>query len=448
MDQIRGNIVLERAENRYGKRLASSLKWQLWSAMYMVMVFGFTWINAELNIIVFGLYFLLALPFVFKPELYLLICYLFSTIAYFFCGADEGIYSIYTIMMVICALNLLLVRCRFRLSGVLLILGAAFLWLAWDSYKHSMLHYIMGLYAVFYVVVAAIAVSALSRPERCDIMKFWPEFAAVFFALCLVSCMLTGNGEFGRFSIHKTVNYNTFGMAMGQLAVIFAVTHFALGDKKRKLFFVLWIAALAMVMVSGSRSALMGSLCAFLIIQIVYNYRRKRAVKTLLMLLIGIAAVAFVVLPFLRFMGVDFSRFSVQDVLDTGASNRDVLWKTLIPEINNFYREYGLGPGHYCTSVLIKELLYVDYSHAHNLLLEAYCELGIRGLVVFAVLLFAALRAGFSASKADEKAYLSLACYLGLLINGIGEAYVCDIILWLLIGMMFSFKREPKTAKE
>ena len=441
--------MIGNSSNYYEKQLAPSMKWHLWAGVYMLMVFALTWIEAEVSILVIAMYFALALPFAMKPELYLAICVFFSLISYYFCGADEGIYSMYTILLVLSGLNGLILRRKVGFSLLLTLFGGVLLALAVDSYRHSPLHYANGLYILWYVIVAAIAVAMFMRPERGDIDKYWPGFAASFFLLCLVSCVLTGGGELGRFSIHPDINYNTFGLAMSQLGVVFSVKYFILDARKNPIYLGLWLMAMVMVLLSGSRSALLASIGAFLIIQVLHSRRQGKATQVGLLLLLGGVIVLFAVVPFMDFMGFDFSRFSIQDVIDTGASNRRELWQTLIPEVVRNYKEYGLGPGHYCTAVLIKELLFVDYSHAHNLLLESFCELGTRGLVVFTLLLIVTLAKGAKATKNDKNAYIPYACFIALMINGIGEAYFCDIILWLLIGILFSFRtRAEKVRKE
>lgn len=441
--------MIGNSSNYYQKQLSPSLKWHLWAGVYMLMVFALTWLEAEVSIVVIAMYFAMALPFAIKPELYLTICFLFSLISYYFCGADEGVYSMYTILLVISGLNGVLLRRKVGFSLLLTLLGGVLLVLAVDSYRHSPLHYINGFYNLLYVIVAAIAIAMFIRPERGDINKYWPGFAAIFFLFCLVSCVLTGGGELGRFSIRPDINYNTFGLAMSQLGVVFSVKYFIVDGRKNPLYLVLWLMAMVMVLLSGSRSALLAAIGAFLIIQVLYSRRQGKTVQMGLLLLLGGVFVLFAVVPFMGFMGFDFSRFSIQDVIDTGASHRTELWQTLIPEVTRNYKEYGLGPGHHCTAVLIKELLFVDYSHSHNLLLESFCELGIRGFVVFTLLLVIALAKGAKATKNDINAYVPYACFVALMINGIGEAYFCDIILWLLIGILFSFRtRAEKVRKE
>ena len=416
-------------------------KWMAWAAVYMAVIFVFTWLEVEVNAIVIALYFVLACPFILKPEVYLLVCTSFSLIAYFFCGADEGIYSIYTILMVICVLHFAFVQRTFKMAFAMAALGFILAVLTFISYKHSAYRYTNGLYALIYVIVTAIAVSSFINGKDNAVGAYWPGIAALFFTFCVISCIIGGGGETARFSISPDVNYNTFGMAMGQLSIVFSTQYFIISERKGKRYLLLWLAALLLVLLSGSRSALLGALGATLVVQIVYNYYNKRAIRFLLITLIAGTVVVLLALPLLKFLGMDLSRFNYQDVVDSGGSNRIELWNTLIPYITRNYLEHGVGPGHYCTSQVIYKLLRLRYSHSHNLLLEALCELGIGGCAVFLVLLVATVNRGIRVARNNLSMFVPLGCFVGLLINGIGEAYFCDMILWILMGIIFSFEK-------
>ncbi len=429
---------------KINQRSSSSTLWLLWSIIYIFMVFCFTWMEVELNIVILALYFIMAAPFIFKPELYLYICFLFSLITYYFCGADEGIYSIYTILMIICVLNSLLNPKPVKLRFKLMILGVFLIILACVSYTNSIYHYENGLYSLLYVIVAAICVATFIKPKVDEIGYYLPTMASVYFLLCIVSCFIGGSSNFARFSIDVDVNYNTFGMMMNLLSNIFAAKYFFLDSKRNKIYLFLWLGTLIFILLSGSRSALLGAMGAVLIIQIIFRQRHGGKIKFFLGVLIGGFLIIALAPYFLVLIGVDPTRFNYGEVISSGGTNRVTLWKALITEVSEKHMFLGIGPGHHCTSQLIYTLLHRQYTHSHNILLEAFCELGIFGLISYAYLLFTTIKRSIYQTKFNSNMFLILACFLGLMINGIGEAYFCNILPWLLIGIIFSLNRESR----
>ena len=71
---------------------------ELWSMFYLVLAYALTLIFDEANLLVFGIYFVCALPFFRHLDKFLCVCFLLSTMAYYFLGADEGIWSLYSIL--------------------------------------------------------------------------------------------------------------------------------------------------------------------------------------------------------------------------------------------------------------------------------------------------------------------------------------------------------------
>ena len=72
-----------------------------WSYIYVIMILLISLFISDFNIVMFILYFVLALPFINSIEHFVVISLLLSTISYYFTGAYEEIYSIYTILMIL-----------------------------------------------------------------------------------------------------------------------------------------------------------------------------------------------------------------------------------------------------------------------------------------------------------------------------------------------------------
>ena len=168
--------------------------------------------------------------------------------------------------------------------------------------------------------------------------------------------------------------------------------------------------------------------------------KRTRSVS----LIFSFTMVIFVLITVLSFANVNLSRFDYIDVLKSGGTNRVQLWQALVPVIIEKYWRFGIGPGEHCTSLLIYKLTGLRYTHSHNLLLEAFCELGIMGFIIFALLLLYTFVKGLKNIKENTYAIIPFICFISIVVNGIGESYICNIALWLIIAWVIASNRTVK----
>ena len=79
------------------------------------------------------------------------------------------------------------------------------------------------------------------------------------------------------------------------------------------------------------------------------------------------------------------------------------------------------------------------YTHTHNLYLEAFAELGICGFIVFITLLKNAIKNAYTNAKKSIVYFLPMGMLIGLMFNGMAEAYFCDIFLWILLAINLKY---------
>ena len=136
----------------------------LWSIFYLLLVYSFTLIFEELHISMFAVYFICALPFLIFRSLdkFACICLLLSTMAYFFIGGDEGVWSLYTILALLVFISVFInSKINFSFKPLL-----CFLWLMLAivlSYTHSQFGYTTGMYAMLCSSVPGARTSLGSR---------------------------------------------------------------------------------------------------------------------------------------------------------------------------------------------------------------------------------------------------------------------------------------------
>lgn len=407
-----------------------------WSYIYVIMILLISLFISDFNIVMFILYFVLALPFINSIEHFVVISLLLSTISYYFTGAYEEIYSIYTILMILIMARVLFVykgKLEFNVNNLILIiiLGVLACW----SYIESPFHYFNGLFRLLYLLLLSVVVGNFIRLKITVICEILPKIASVMVIGYFLSVLIKGSLIDGRLTIANSVNTNTFGMSCAQLGCILLMTAFLNKAQMRKNL-VLCAMVVVLALLSGSRGALMAFALASAIVVIIYAKKNGRLTGTMFKLaIIGTAAVGGMYLV-LVFTGLDTSRFSVAEIIASGGSRRSLIYESLIPYIiKNGYWKIGYGPGHECSREVIMSLIGWDYAHSHNTFLEAFGELGIMGLLILIWSIKKSLKNIYGVCKIYKEAYLFVAILICLLINGIAESYFFDAVLWLLLGI-------------
>ena len=96
-----------------------------WSYIYVIMILLISLFISDFNIVMFILYFVLALPFINSIEHFVVISLLLSTISYYFTGAYEEIFSIYTILLILIMARVLFLykgKLEFNANNLILII--------------------------------------------------------------------------------------------------------------------------------------------------------------------------------------------------------------------------------------------------------------------------------------------------------------------------------------
>jgi O-antigen ligase len=366
--------------------------------------------------------------------------------SYFFLGSDEGLWSLYTIL----ALLLIVHAC---LKGVLTLPVKACVYLLWIalavvlSYLQSRIGYSMGMFAMIYNIAMAIVIVTTLTIDQETIVSFLPKIASLQLVAYVGMLLINGHFDGYGFSVSERVNHNTFGTSVAIISVILFVkiVFFGEGAALYKFF---WALSLVLIIVSGSRNALLAMILTSVIVYMVAQTHQGKTLSGGLKFLVVACALVLAGGLVLPEIGIDLSRYDYVELIESGGSNRSIIWETLSPVIWRDYKWFGYGPGHFCSEEMIHALMDLDYTHTHNTIFEAWGELGFFGLIPFALILIYAFRRGLSHIK-HESGYLMFGFVLVvLLLLGLGESLFANIELWIIIGLLFGIRTPDEEIEE
>ncbi|MDU4789070.1 MAG: O-antigen ligase family protein [Clostridium sp.] len=395
-----------------------------------------TYIGMEFGLVPFFIFFILAVPFYKGIEHFISIVLLLSTISYYFFGAYENILSIHTILVFVSIISLVMKK---TIREINLTNGFAIVSLcvvAYISYSNSPYGYLSGLFRVLYILISTYIVGAISHIDLKKLSCILPKLASTL--LWLYAIIITLNpvvDSAKRLSLSENVNGNTFAMSCAISVCVVFLDYYMLRGKKLCFIKILTlILGLILILLSGSRTALMATVLSCAIIMIIKAKREKRLEGTIFKLaILGIFVIAALYVV-ATVMNLDISRYNYIKVIQSGGTNRATIYQKLIPFIfDNQYYIYGYGPGHDCTRQILLSLVNRNYAHSHNTFLEAFGELGGIGLVLTVICTITSFRR-ISNSCIDEKSnYIMFGILLCILISSVGESYFCYAVYWIIL---------------
>lgn len=403
----------------------------IWAALYVSLIHIITRIGISNSFIVFLIYFAMAIPFINNLDKFISLCYIISPITYYYTGTDEGLISIYTIFIILAIVNIIFKQRINKINIVAFIIIGVVVYI---SFTLSEFEYLNGAFLLLYIIIVSVFISIVNRFNKDTLISFIPFLACIQVYIFVLEIILGGVISEGRFSISQLVDYNTFGMAAAQMGIVLIAQWIIREKSSRLMYKIAIVLSVILTILSGSRNALLG-LAGSSIIVFMYNSKLKKKILngTIKLILIAcvLGCIAILIIPVL---GIDLNRFNYVELVQSGGTNRMTIWTKLIPVIIENYLVFGYGPGHYCSSIIVSKLVNRDYVHTHNLFIEAWGELGTMGLIPFLWIIGYAFKRINKKIKIDDSNLIVFAIFIELLINCIGEAHFCDIILWIIIG--------------
>jgi len=412
-------------------------KMTLLSMIYLLMIVFLSIANIEYNLLIFCMYFFLALPFVKSPEHFLCIVLLVLTISYYFLGADSTFYNLTTILLIIYIINIIMTKSKkFKISLKNFLPVIGLIVIAVISYNHSPFGYTNGLIRFLYMMIVTLIIGNFVQININKCINVLSKLALVLLFGYIITIMFFHSFVYGRLTIANSVNTNTFGMSCAQLTCILFLSYYFLGKKIIYLFGT--IIAVLLAFLSGSRGAILAAFATCGTIVFI-NEKREGKLTGLLAKIIPLFLIVIVLFYIVSsFISIDMSRFSFESLFsETGSgTTRLQIIESIIPYIiNNKFYVFGYGPGHECSRIVIKSLILWNFSHTHNTLLESFGELGIGGLVFTISCLLYSIKKCLKNSKKYKNEYILLGMLFCIFLNGMAESYFYDMFFWMLLGI-------------
>ncbi|MDM0539755.1 O-antigen ligase family protein [Clostridium perfringens] len=405
-----------------------------WSIFYILVICIFSIFFSESNIIIFFIYAFMAIPFIKHVDKYAMICFVLSTLSYYFNGASEGVFSIYTIFLILVIFEAYLKK-RFKIGYILPLMLLIFC--VYLSYTHSQFNYISGATIMLYNLFTAIVICCCLRIDADTINEFLPFVASIIVIFYFIVNLSIGFHDGFGITISKSVNHNSFGNSVSQLAVILS-TKVLLSNGKNIYYRVVWIISFITTLMSGSRNALLG---AVIVTVLIYIYKRKiqgKVISGVIKFIIITSIIIFIAIILMPKFGIDLSRYNYVKLISSGGTNRTELWKALVPVIIEKYNMFGYGPGHGCSKEIILPLINRAYAHTHNTFIECWGELGLVGLTPFLWLVIYTIKKSIKDSIKYPNRVLFCFLFIEVLIIGMSESLFEKIWLWMLIAFILS----------
>ena len=193
--------------------------------------------------------------------------------------------------------------------------------------------------------------------------------------------------------------------------------------------------SLYLLILTGSRSATIATLISAIAL-FSFGLRGKFSVRYLFFL-ITVFLTAIVGYFLLKELAPKILlRFSVEDIISTGGTNRAKIWEATIEHVipNAWLLGVGLGGGN---TVLAMEPYVSHALGVHNLYITLLAQVGIVGCFPFYAFWARCISKGIKASRNDFFFKIPLFLILSAFINGFGEEIYQERFLWFSAGLIF-----------
>jgi len=227
-------------------------------------------------------------------------------------------------------------------------------------------------------------------------------------------------------------NPNSFGIS--SVVYLFITIYLFLNTKKKSLLiwgFMLFI-GLAGIVLSESRSAIVGPIVGFLIISI-KNINKKRVI------IVGLGVIFILTISYIAIVPKEYKesiseRFNISNRIELGHEERIFIWKDYIRNIHKYVLQ-GYGRGR------ITKITEGDYSSrinyvTHNKYLRNLAEFGIVGFLLFLLMLYQINKNILGSNKPIEEYLLSrifFVCWVILMLLG---DYSNSRDFWMSISLL------------
>ncbi len=239
--------------------------------------------------------------------------------------------------------------------------------------------------------------------------------------------------ELGRFTT-EGVNENGLAMVYSQCSIVLIFAFFYINSSIQKVIYIVsFFIALFLLMLSGSRSAMFGSLAGSFLIIVLFYLAFKKTYSIigpfLLICLLSYVVGTYVMDSDLKVI----ERFSVENIVEGRGTDRldrkDYLLKNVFPNSPLF----GIGIGSE------NEYAVTPDGPCHNIIIDPLVQIGLFGVTIYWLFIIQVLGKTRKFVLKYSEIILPLSLFFTCLVNGIGEIIFWEKFFWNSISMCVLF---------
>lgn len=250
---------------------------------------------------------------------------------------------------------------------------------------------------------------------------------------------------YDRFTRNDEVNSNRIAMICVQVGSALIVPFIIGKNKFLKIGSIVgYLLALVLTFFTGSRTGLISIIFApvivFMVLPQTGRFSSKKTKNRNIILLVLFALVVFFIFTKLgEYDSKVLSRYSFQEVEESGGSGRMGAIEVMLNEIFPMYPVFGVGlSGENFVAVSIK---YGITHPCHNIFLDSLCQLGIVGFLLFISLITLIIRKSVSSLReaGNMLMVMPLILFVASVLNGIGETIYLEKFFWNNLALCVLF---------
>lgn len=231
-----------------------------------------------------------------------------------------------------------------------------------------------------------------------------------------------------RYSGAEGLNTNKFAMMCAQLGAVMIGAFSYMQNKPLKILSLIAFAvSVLIIVISGSRSALIGLLASTLFVVIL---TQGKGLRKAFLPIVLIAIVGFVLVHYLSSMDSPIiDRFNVEAVTEDGGTGRLGYATRIVNEVISTHPLFGVGMGGQNVMALGIP------KQAHNIIIDPLSQLGLVGFVIYLCYIVPIVFRAFRIRKMNSLIIIPLSLFIAGVFNGIGEVVFYEKFFWNSIAM-------------
>ena len=368
-------------------------------------------------------------------------------LSHFFASSGDMSVGRFTSLIFIISILISLLSNSKKINANIIILTVLFIIYCFFSCCIS----ITGSFSPFIVIIQSLLVLLLfPRLNNIDLkrllMLIWISSLIVVLGIWLY--IIRGGVEmllYDRFSRDGDVNSNRIAMMCVQVGTALIVPFIISKKKSFKIISIVsYVMTLILVFFTGSRTGLIAIIVAPVILFLIMHHTgyssEKQTKKNNILLLFFFALGLFIIISQLGSLDSKvLSRFSFQEVEETGGAGRmgaiEVMWKEIFPK----YPIFGVGLSG--DNFVAASLKYGVTHPCHNIIFDSLCQLGVVGfLIMLSLILLIVHNSMFSIRKKNNMLMaLPLILFFSSVINGLGETIYVEKFFWNNLALCIVF---------